>query len=654
MALWDMPTAVRTVESSISLPVAKVLPDKSQPHLDHAFDYEIPPRLDEQAQPGRRVRIRMAGTLTTAWLLERSAVTSHSGSLRPIERVVDAITPVTTEFLAFARELAHDHGGVTTDVLSQAIPPRHARIEEEWLADPHAHELFACEPDEGGWRRYAGGAAFIRRLADGESPAAAWQALPGWGDDSVWTLLALAARACVASRRRALLVVPTRRDLTHLESALHARCPGAQIVVIHSGLSIAERYRAFLAATTGSADIVVGTRAAALCPLPNLGLIAVWDEASTALAFPRAPYMHTRSVAKARALGEGCALVYGTASPGVWLAHAIEEGWLKLVAAGRSEVRRSTPRIHLFDRSMRERAGSAGRGILPARAIAALREGLATGPVFVEAPRPGYATTLTCSRCRVPARCSSCGGRLAADHRGRLSCRWCGQAVPRWRCPNCLGTHLAHSTVGARRIAEDLGRSFAGVPIVSSQGGDRALPQISHERPVLVVATPGALPECEDGYAAGCLLDAHAFLDSASIDVPGKALRRWLSTASLLRAGSPLFVVGELPHDLAQALVRWDPLGYARTDLTERSSLGLPPVFSAAVVEGACGAVTDTLRRLSDSVRVLGPVPDGENRLRAIVQAREGPVGPMLHAVAAQRAARRLPPVRIRVNPDDL
>ena len=63
------------------LPVARVLPLLGLAHLDRPFDYQVPSTLDDDARPGVRVRIRFAGRLVDAVLLERRAHSEHEGRL---------------------------------------------------------------------------------------------------------------------------------------------------------------------------------------------------------------------------------------------------------------------------------------------------------------------------------------------------------------------------------------------------------------------------------------------------------------------------------------------------------------------------------------------------------------------------------------------
>src|SRR5439155_18742437 len=147
-----------------SLPVARLCVDVPLTHLDRPFDYLVPESMDADAVPGCRVRVRFAGQLVDAFLLERAAESEHTGRLSYLDRVVSPEPVLAPEIATFARELADRYGGMMIDVLRLAIPPRHARVEAE---PPGEAAPRPAAPDLAGWRRYPRGGAFIEALAAG-------------------------------------------------------------------------------------------------------------------------------------------------------------------------------------------------------------------------------------------------------------------------------------------------------------------------------------------------------------------------------------------------------------------------------------------------------------------------------------------------------
>jgi primosomal protein N' (replication factor Y) (superfamily II helicase) len=308
--------------------------------------------------------------------------------------------------------------------------------------------------------------------------------------------------------------------------------------------------------------------------------------------------------------------------------------------------------------------------------------------VLIQVPRRGYLPALSCQTCREPARCPRCHGPLGLTSvEAAATCRWCGTVVRAFECVSCGGRTMRSTVVGARRTAEELGRAFPGVPVHTSGGGD-VLASVSG-RPSLVIATPGAEPVAEGGYAATLLLDAWASMDRPTLDASEEALRRWLAAAALTRGaaqggvavlcGAPLHTT--LP--LVEALVRWDPAWFVARELAERIELSLPPTVRMAQLVGPRVAVRGAVEAagLPDSVERLGPLPwvpagpgsgggavgaggaaagSGEDvapKIQLLLRARldEGPAltAALIRMKAVRSARKEREPVGVRVDPAD-
>jgi len=226
-------------------------------------------------------------------------------------------------------------------------------------------------------------------------------------------------------------------------------------------------------------------------------------------------------------------------------------------------------------------------------------------------------TAVACENCRAPARCAVCGGPLALETGGGPArCRWCGRADPGWRCAACGDPRVRALVTGAGRTAEELGRAFPGTPVVVS-GGATVVEAVS-SAPALVVATPGAEPRADGGYAAAVLLDGWVLLGRPSLRAAEEALRRWLNAAALVRpgvSGGAVTVVAEAGLPVVQALIRWDPVTHAERELAEREALRFPPAVKMAALTGPDRAVAELLAAaaLPPEADVLGPIAlDGD------------------------------------------
>jgi primosomal protein N' (replication factor Y) len=602
----------------------------------------------------------------------------------------------------------------------------------EPATDGEAPTNAAAEPGAGpgGWSRYPRGPAFLRALGEGRAAHAVWQALPG----EAWAQrLAEAARATAAAGRGAVLVVPDQRDVDHLVEACADVLGAGAVAALTAELGPAERYRRWLAVRRGEVRVVVGTRSAAFAPVVEPGLLCVWDDGDDLHAEPRAPYPNVRDVLVLRAHAAGAALLvagYARTAEGQLL---VGSGWASEIVAERPTVRAAMPRVVAQGESdaqlARDPLARAAR--LPSAAFEAARSALAAGrPVLVQTPRAGYLPWLSCASCREAARCRHCAGPLgvpgrppqAADDDGRLPaagspsvdppggrsphsggpgpdgrrptgatgsaalpcCRWCGRVESAFRCGACGSRRLRAGVVGSRRTAEELGRAFPGVPVKTSGGGAPVLAAVA-DRAEIVVATPGAEPRAPEGYGAALLLDGWALLARPDLRVAEETLRRWMAAAAAVvphTDGGRVLVMADPALAPVQALVRWDPVGHAATELAARTEVGFPPAVRMAAIEGPPSALQDVLDGLAGAVPgldVLGPVeidvpaepratdahapdPGGaepeEARERALVRVprAEGRVlAAALHAAQAARTARKATePVRVRMDPPDV
>jgi primosomal protein N' (replication factor Y) (superfamily II helicase) len=668
------------------LPVARVLVDVPLAHLDRPFDYLVPEKLAESAVPGCRVRVRFAGQLAGGYLLDRVAVSDHKGRLAALERVVSPEPVLTPEIAALAREVADRYAGTMADVLRLAIPPRHAGAETaarqraasapgngDAPGAPGARGAASvpgdarplARPEPGPWARYQQGPAFLAALADGRAPRAVWTALPGqdWPEE-----IARAAGTAAAAGRGALIVVPDARDLSLVDAALARTLGPGRHVSLAAGLGPAERYRRWLAVARGEISVVAGTRAAMFAPVAGLGLVVVWDDGDDLHAEPRAPYPHAREVLALRAHRARAAALIGGFARTAEATSLVASGWARAVTAPRDVVRRFAPDVRATgDDAELARDEAARTARIPSLALRAARAALDRGPVLVQVPRRGYLTAVACERCRAAARCVTCGGPLAvAASDAPAGCRWCGRSDAEWRCPACGHGRLRAVVAGSRRTAEELARAFPGAPVVVSAGA--ATINSVPPRPALVVATPGAEPQVDGGYAAAVLLDGWVLLGRPSLAAAQETLRRWLNAAALTAPGSTggtVVLVAEAALPVAQALIRWDPVTHAERELAEREALGFPPAVRMAAVTGSAEAVAGFL---ADSVlpaeaEVIGTVPAGSDKagsdkVRALIRIpRPGglALAAALRQAQAARAARKdTGQVRVQLDPADL
>lgn len=659
-----------TPEAATVLPIARVLLETQVPHLDRFYDYLVPASMSGDARAGVRVRARFGGQDLPGFIVERRAEAEPGVRLQPLGKVVSPEVVLSPEILKLCGAVAARYAGTVSDVVRSAVPPRMARVEQEPRRsaggdDAHgagdAPDSAADTPaDPGSFTAYDGGADFIGSLAAGGSPRAVLSAMPnqpgGWP-----ALLATAVAACVRSGRGAVVVVPDARDLNRLADALDAALGGGAFARLSADDGATPRYRSFLSVSRGDVAVAAGTRSAAFAPVSNPGLLVLWEDHDSSHAEPRAPYHHARDTLLLRAEQEGCALLVAGHGRSAEAQRLVLTGWASELTAPRTALRAAAPRVVASsDSHQTERDPLLHAARLPHIAWKTASDALANGPVLVQVARTGFVPALRCERCRESAHCAACAGPLGfRDAHSVPSCRWCGAQAPAWVCPECSGTRLRASTIGADRTAEELGRAFPQSPVIGATGA-KPRERIGSS-PAVVVATPGAEPVAEGGYAAVLLLDGDRMLARDGLRTGEDVLHRWLSAAALARPASRggIVVVAAGASDPLRALVRWDPAAFAERELSQRRELGLPPAVRTAVVSGPATAADRFVGglELPPTVRLTGPVieDEGEHRWLAFYPYADGAaVAAELRRRKAVASAQRDPVVNVRVDPEGL
>ncbi len=574
-SLLDAAPVSHHVVGEVTNPVARVHIEMPQPHMDRVFDYLVPAKLDEEACVGARVMVDVGQRQVPGFIIERDSRTETGGKLRVLRRVVSPMPVLSPEIYKLCQRIAARQASSVSDVLRLAIPQRHARAEKEFVEREYLEEKRPSAPEPGLWGAYRGGPAFVSRLSSGKSPRAVCAALPGRGGSI--RVLATAAEATLSAGQSVLLVAPTSRDASRLAVRLR-ELTGRRVALMLSEDQNSQRYRTFLEVLHGHASIIVGTRVALWAPVHNLGLCIITDDAADTLREPRSPYCNARDVLAVRAEMAGAALLVYSPYVSEESLALVTSGFAALLEGTESAIRAETPRLSLPEQWERDHEQWSR---VPEPAFNLVRTALQVGPVLVVVPRAGYLPVVACVRCQALAHCGVCGGVLSlSSESSEPTCSRCGDRGIEWSCPECGGKKLRAARIGSHRTAEEFGKAFPGTGVVLSgaQSADGIIKTVS-AKPRIIVATPGAEPAAETGYAAALVLDSR-FLAGQGLGSETQFVRRAARAIVRVRparaGGHVMFVGGADPEAIA-ALNAWNLARLSRGLLKERVELQLPP-----------------------------------------------------------------------------
>lgn len=603
------------------LPVARVRVDTGVFHLDQLYDYSVPEKLSELIVPGVRVQLPFGNRETEGIVVDRVVNPEKAGTLKAITKVLSPHPVATSTTFDLIDRAAEFYCCNPWDLLRSAIPPRVATVDKEL------------------------------QVVDQPSSSAKAKRTPSYESFIPFSPPHEQIGEIVAEFNRlgsVLIVAPDERDVDKLIVNLSGRFDN--ILKLSSASTREERYRNFLLSMRLEFSVVVGTRSSIFTPMRNLAAIIIYKESSPDHFEVRSPGWNSSTIARMRAEKEGVVLVLTGFAPSVRVANEIDARTIKFNNQRRQvNVQAFTP---------------TDGTLLPGRIFSEVKKALKNGPVLFVAPRKGYGNALLCAHCRNIALCK-CGGRLSVASKGLApTCVHCGTGFPTWRCNYCDRDKQYLAGRGIDRAAEEISRAFPGFPVVISAGD--VIKESVDSKPALVLATPGAQPYVQGGYAAVVVLDAIRFFSHTDVNGQERARELLFETASMVNVEGQVLLVLVDSHPIVAAIARWNIAPLLKRELTERVELMLPPsVMSAvlvteqssapAIVSGLKKALEDA--RLPSSTRIFGPTILAKGLAKIVVHVsheQSSDLTKFLHVLQKKRSISKKDLFTLRIDPYSL
>jgi primosomal protein N' (replication factor Y) (superfamily II helicase) len=495
------------------------------------------------------------------------------------------------------------------------------------------------------------------------------QGVTGSGKTEVY-LRAIAA--ALARGRQALFLVPEIGLTPQLEDEVRRRFPEARLASAHSHLGEGARAAAWLAAQSGSARIVLGTRLAVLMPFRDLGLIVVDEEHDPSYKQQEGLRYSARDVAVRRAQRQAIPVVLGSATPSLEsFANAREGRYALATLPTRASSGAAMPRVRTVD----TRADRPHEGLSHAL-LAAIRERLGRGEqslVFVN--RRGFSPVLFCRSCAWHSTCARCSANLVLHMGAReLRCHHCGhrERVPQ-ACPTCGAADLAPVGHGTQRVEEALRSAFPEARIArvdrdstARKGALRGMLDQVRAGDIDILVGTQILSKGHDypNLTLVGVLDSDSSLFSADFRASERLFSQLVQVSGRAgraeRAGEVLIQTDFPGHPLYAAVAAQDFERFAGEALEERRAAEFPPFSHLALLRaeskkaGDAGGFLKLAARVAQrlaarrgGIEVFDPVPAplerkaGFERAQLLVRARSRTVlQPFLREWKAALAAK--------------
>ena len=547
--------------------VAGIVPDVTG--LDRVFDYAVSEEMAASVGIGGRVRVSLNGRHVGGWIVSLEPPSDDGLKLKFIERS-SGLGP-DEETLDLCRWASWRWGAnrlrpflVTASpntVVNRASPTRRTKV----LAEPVSPAATSLLADGGG----------VLRLPP--------------SDDQMPAVLA-------AARLGPTLVVCASID-------------GARVLATRlrrTGVSVALMPDEW-AQARGGADVVIGARAAAFAPCPDLASAVVLDEHEDAMQEERVPTWHARDVVIERARRRGAPVLLISPCPSVGALAG-----RKVVAPPAEREAAAWPLVEVADRNDEE---PWKRSLVSAQLIAHLRDpGVRVACVL---NIKGQAKLLACRGCNTLVRCEKCDAAMGEDEVGRLDCGSCGATRPRV-CASCGSGVLARLRPGVSRLRDELEAAAQRdvVSVVANKDSDVVDDSVAD----VFVGTEAVLHRVRR-------IDVVAFLDFDSELLAPRYRAAEQAMALLARAarlvgkrrdgGRLLIQTTMSDHEVVRAALAGSPSVASDAEVARRTALSLPPFSAMAIIDG------DGAERFTDDLRSRSGISVVAHRDRWLVRATD-------------------------------
>ena len=275
-----------------------------------------------------------------------------------------------------------------------------------------------------------------------------------------------AAQQVLEQGRNVIVLVPEIALTGQIIDRFIGRFGSGKVAVLHSKLSLGERYdqwKKVRDGCDGDGQIVIGARSAVFAPLENIGLIVIDEEHETTYKSDHTPKYDTIEVALKRVQDKdnNGILLLGSATPSVVSYQRAQEGIYELLELTERYNKVVLPEVSIVD--MREELKRGNRSIISSELCSKMKDTLEAGrQVILFLNRRGYSTFVSCRECGYVARCPGCGLSLTYHKTGgQAVCHYCGYHEPAPnKCPECGSKYIRYFGSGTEKLEEAVSDLF--------------------------------------------------------------------------------------------------------------------------------------------------------------------------------------------------
>ena len=261
--------------------------------------------------------------------------------------------------------------------------------------------------------------------------------------------------------KTAIVLVPEISLTPQMLDRFISRFGKEEIAVLHSKLSIGERYDEWNRIKEKKARIIIGARSAIFAPIENIGIIIIDEEHDTSYKSESIPKYDAKEIAKKIAQENNCPLLLGSATPDLVTYYNAKQGKIRLLELSKRANNSKLPNVEVVDMKMELANGN--RSMLSVSLYNAIENNLKQKKqTILFLNRRGYSTFIMCRECGYTVKCKNCNISMTY-HRveNKLKCHYCGyEENVVTICPNCHSTKIRYFGTGTQKLEQEIHKLF--------------------------------------------------------------------------------------------------------------------------------------------------------------------------------------------------
>lgn len=261
--------------------------------------------------------------------------------------------------------------------------------------------------------------------------------------------------------KTAIVLVPEISLTPQMINRFISRFNQEEIAVLHSKLSVGERYDEWNKIKEGKAKIIIGARSAVFAPTENIGIIIIDEEHDSSYKSEAVPKYDTKEIAKKIAQENKCPLVLGSATPDLVTYYKVQKGRIKLLELTQRANNSKLPKVEVIDLKMELASGN--RSMLSNALQQAIEENLKEKrQTILFLNRRGYSTFIMCRECGYTVKCKNCDISMTYHKtENKLKCHYCGHEEKVVTiCPECHSTKIRYFGTGTQKLEAEINKMF--------------------------------------------------------------------------------------------------------------------------------------------------------------------------------------------------